>query len=180
MEPDFNSGRSRRVKGPLSIRGITGLLTAILFLCSSQLLTAASNETDTAVTDTATAGLSADRIIFNPADASLEYIGNVSITLGEIVITADNVKAFLKKGEDSGSSLSSGSLEKVEESFEELFEKIVAEGNVNIVFQNGVATGDEAVYDLAAQSSVLTGNPASLVVGGYTMTSPEITLNGSL
>lgn len=180
MRLGCNSDRNRLLKTPISIRGIVILLAVFLLLGSHPALSASSSATDSATDaaapDTARSGIRADRTRINPADSSVEYIGNVIITQAESVITADNIKAFLKKSTDGELPLNEGSTENIGDSVN----KLVATGNVKIVYKDVVVTGDEAVYDAATQLFVMTGDPATLVIGVYTSSSPVIEMKVNL
>lgn len=157
MDLGILSGRKSEGDPALSIYVIMTFLAAVLYLGSPQVLTAASN--DTTAASSASNPFDADTIRINMTENSLELIGNAIVHQRETIITADHIKAFFKKSPDGGSPLNESSTE----DFEESFENIVARGNVKIVSEGSVATGDEAVYDRASGKLVLTGNPASLV-----------------
>lgn len=122
------------------------------------------------------AEITAERIVFNRAEASSEFIDNVTLIQGETVITADYVKAFFKQNADGELSLDDGSTENIGDSVE----KMIANGNIKIISEDAVATGDNAIYDSAEESFVLTGDPATLVVGVFKSSAPEVEIIGKL
>lgn len=176
MRLGCNSDRNRLLINPVSIRGIVILLAMVLLLGSHPALSASSSDTDSATPDKAPSGIRADRTRIDPEDTSVEYIGNVIITQSESFINADNIKAFLKKSADGKLPLNEGSTENIGDSVN----KLVANGNVKIVYKDVVVTGDEAVYDAATQLFVITGDPATLVIGVYTSSSPVIEMKVNL
>jgi len=166
----FISYRKVVGKNPLSIHGIMIFLAAFLFLGSPQILIASSNDTAVDAPSGNNYDFDADKIVFNTTENSAELISNATITLEETVITADSIKIFFKKHADGGTPFNESSTE----NFEESFENVVAKGNVNILSEGRVASGDEAIYDRAAGKLVLTGNPATLTINEDMTSSSEI------
>jgi lipopolysaccharide export system protein LptA len=173
MGMGFKSGRNREKNSPASVFGIITLLAGIIFFGSPQILFSASNDTTSAEEDT-------DRLVISAEDSgkidlvnsSMEYNDNVRITYGETVITADNVIIHFK---DFNTGLSAdGGLLRSKESLE----KFIASGNVRISSENGIATGEKAVYDSSADTLVITGNDATVVSAAYTLSAPELTVTG--
>jgi lipopolysaccharide transport protein LptA len=168
MGSNFKVGRTEERTCPTPVPVIVILLVSLFFFAVPQTLLSASDETVSTVLGTDLLQITADRSgTIDIANSSMEYTGNVKITFGETVITADNVKIFFKKDSDAGLSLSQDSLE-----------RIVASGNVRIDSEDGIATGEKAVYDSPSDSLVITGNPATFVDAALTLSVPEITVKG--
>jgi lipopolysaccharide transport protein LptA len=79
--------------------------------------------------------ITSDRLESDHKMKWVEFIGNVTATQDDVVITADRMKIFLKSGADT--SMATGTVE-----------KIVSQGNVKMVFDNKTKTAvaDKAVY----------------------------------
>ena len=79
--------------------------------------------------------ITSDRLESEHEMSCVEFIGNVMATQDDVVITADRMKVFYKSGADT--SMGAGRIE-----------KIISQGNVEIVFENETkrAMADKAVY----------------------------------
>ena len=164
----INLGRNGERLFPASIPVIVMLLAGLVLLGCPQLLFSAQGDTVSAGKNSGRLVIKADNSgIIDMVSSSMEYTGNVEIFLGETVITADKVKFFFKK--NSGAGLSPN---------EESIEKIIASGNIRIETENGIATGEEAVYDASADSLVVTGDPATFEDAAISLSVPEITVIG--
>lgn len=101
--------------------------------------------------------ISADSLLADDIQKFAEFIGNVKAVQGTTEITADRMKIFYRGNPDPGTSDPGGT---------GAIEKIVATGNVNILFDDMTATGREAVYTMADRLLVINGP-------GATVTKPE-------
>ena len=95
----------------------------------------------------------------------VEFIGNVTATQDDVVITADRMKVFYKSGEHM--SIGANTIE-----------KIISQGNVKIVFDNKTKTAmaDKAVY-LADQKVIeLSGGDPRVWSGKNIIQGKKITM----
>ena len=109
--------------------------------------------------------ITSDRLESDHKMQWVEFVGNVTATQEDVVITADRMKVFYKSGgpESTGASA---------------IEKIVSRGNVKIVFDNKTKTAvaDKAVY-LADQKVVeLSGEEPRVWSGKNMVRGKRITL----
>ena len=110
--------------------------------------------------------ITAERLISDSEARFAEFTGNVKATQGDTVITADQLKIFYKsgpKGETDGSP-GEGSID-----------KIVADGNVKIHFENRVAVARHAVYTTETRVLVLSGAGSKVTSGTDYISGEKIT-----
>ncbi|MBW1836936.1 MAG: lipopolysaccharide transport periplasmic protein LptA [Deltaproteobacteria bacterium] len=112
--------------------------------------------------------ITADRLIADSETKNVEFIGNVRVTQGTSVITADRVRIFYHQ--ISGNK--TGGLDG-----ENSIEKIIANGNIKIRFKNILAVSEQAVYILDTKVLVLTGPDSKISSKGNSVTGEKITLN---
>jgi lipopolysaccharide export system protein LptA len=110
--------------------------------------------------------ITSDRLISNNEAGYAEFIGNVTATQKESVITADSLKLFFKKN-----LANKGALSVDEESIHE----IVAKGNVKIKFDNRVAVTQQAVYNTETMVLVLTGEDSRIISEKDSISGEKIT-----
>ncbi|MGD8369171.1 MAG: lipopolysaccharide transport periplasmic protein LptA [Desulfobacterales bacterium] len=103
-----------------------------------------------------------DRLLVDNEKRIAEFSGNVVARQAETTIEADRLQVYYK---ESG-----------EESVEAL-EKIVATGNVRILFENGLAETPEAVYNVSTRTFVLTGAGSRVISGNSSISGEKITLH---
>ena len=109
--------------------------------------------------------ITSDRLESDHKMRCVEFVGNVTATQEDVVITADRMKVFYKSG--GPTSTGAGAIE-----------KIVSRGNVKIVFDNKTKTAvaDKAVY-LADQKVVeLSGEEPRVWSGKSMVRGKKITL----
>lgn len=111
--------------------------------------------------------ITADRLISDSKQKNAEFIGNVKVIQGTNVITADRFKIFYKKRVDNSDDMIAG---------EGSIDKIAANGNVVIKFENKVAESDQAVYHTNTQVIVLTGENSKVTSGENSVSGKKITL----
>lgn len=99
--------------------------------------------------------ISADSLLADDVQKFAEFIGNVKAVQGTTEITADRMKIFYRGNPDPGAET---------EAREEAggIEKIVASGNVTILFDDMTAKGTEAVYTMADRILVIIGPDATV------------------
>jgi lipopolysaccharide export system protein LptA len=110
--------------------------------------------------------ITSDKLISYNKAGYAEFIGNVTATQEETVITADRLKVIFKKN-----IANKGALSVDEESIHE----IVAEGNVKIKFDNRVAVTQQAVYNTKTMVLVLTGDGSRITSEKDSISGEKIT-----
>lgn len=111
--------------------------------------------------------ITSDKLISDNNAGYAEFIGNVKATQGDTVITSDRLKIFYKKNIAKQGPLSIG---------EESVHKIIAIGNVEIKFDNRVATAHQAVYNTETMVLVLSGNNSKIISENDSISGEKITL----
>ena len=110
--------------------------------------------------------ITSDKLISYNKGGYAEFIGNVTATQKETIITADRIKVIFKKDLANAGSLSVN---------EESISKIIANGNVKIKFDNRVAVTQQAVYNTKTKVLVLTGDGSRITSGKNTISGEKIT-----
>jgi lipopolysaccharide export system protein LptA len=110
--------------------------------------------------------ITSDKLISYNKAGYAEFIGNVTATQEETVITADRLKVIFKKN-----IANKGALSVDEESIHE----IVAKGNVKIKFDNRVAVTQQAVYNTKTMVLVLTGDGSRITSEKDSISGEKIT-----
>ena len=110
--------------------------------------------------------ITSDRLAADNQAGYAEFIGNVKATQGDTVITSDKLKIFYKKNIANKGPLSVN---------EESIHKIVADGNVEIKFDNRVATAHQAVYNTETMVLVLSGNNSKIISDKDSISGEKIT-----
>ena len=111
--------------------------------------------------------ITADKLISDHEAKYAEFIGNVRATQRDTVITADKLKIFLKRDMDNNKPPIAG---------EESIKKIVADGNVQIKFDNRVAVTQQAVYITETRVLVLSGADSKVISGNNSISGEKITI----
>lgn len=90
--------------------------------------------------------IEADKLEVRDAEKRAVYLGNVTVRQGETLLKTAELQVFYAGGGqtpgESGTSV----------------ERIIANGRVIVQSNNRTATGDEAVFEMADETIVLTGN----------------------
>ena len=125
---------------------------------------AAENTTNPPPTETI--HITADRMVADNLAHTAEFTGSVRAVQGTFVITSQTLKIYYQTTESSvpNASEDGGSIEKV-----------VASGNVKIVFDDKVATTTTAEYRTATRVLVLTGTDSKIVSAKNSITGAKIT-----
>lgn len=110
--------------------------------------------------------VTSDKLISYNKAGYAEFIGNVTATQKDTVITADRLKVIFKKD-----IANKGPLSVDEESIHEL----IAKGNVKIKFDNRVAVTQQAVYNTDTMVLVLTGDGSRITSGKDSISGEKIT-----
>ena len=96
----------------------------------------------------------ADRLVADQGAQYAEFSGNVRASQGKTVITCDQLRIHYAADAVGGSDQSGDPIE-----------KIVAEGNVTIQFDDKVAHADQAVYTTKDRVLVLSGEESRVTSG---------------
>ncbi len=110
--------------------------------------------------------VTSDKLISYNKAGYAEFIGNVTATQKNTVITADRLKVIFQKN-----IANKGPLSVDEESIHEL----IAKGNVKIKFDNRVAVTQQAVYNTDTMVLVLTGEGSRITSGKDSISGEKIT-----
>ncbi|MBW2604725.1 MAG: hypothetical protein JRE28_10495 [Deltaproteobacteria bacterium] len=110
--------------------------------------------------------ITSDKLISDNKAGYAEFIGHVKATQGDTVITSDRLKIFFKKNFANKGPLSVS---------EESIHKIVAKGNVEIKFDNRVATAQHAIYNTETRVLVLSGNNSKIISENDSISGEKIT-----
>ncbi|WP_207682079.1 LptA/OstA family protein [Desulfonema magnum] len=111
--------------------------------------------------------ISAKTLVSDSEAKYAEFTGNVRAIQGNTVITSDRLRVFYKAVSGNKQKPVSG---------EQAIEKIVAEGNVKIKFDNKVAETEHAVYTTKDKVLVLSGPGSKLISGNNSISGSKITL----
>ena len=109
---------------------------------------------------------SSDRLLIDGNAKCAEFTGNVKMIQGETVIEANTLKVFYKGDLNSSEKPVAG---------EESIEKITAEGNVKIFFDNRLAEAENAEYLTATEVLVLWGKNSKITSGRDLISGKKIT-----
>lgn len=112
--------------------------------------------------------VSADELVSDTNGKYAEFIGNVKATQGNTTITSERLKILYNDLSDSKNKKASS---------EESIEKIIAKGNVIIIFDDKTAKTDEAEYKIKARTLVLKGPASKISFGNSFITAPEIIID---
>ena len=154
------------------IRGLIFVIAAISFLSAN--LTAETTADENIPSEAETNGrlltYKADKFYWDLSKSLGVLNGNVRIVQGKTVIVSDNAQIFLIKDAAANQKL------KIE-----AVERLVANGNVRIEIELGVATSGRAVYITKTKILRLSGTPEKLakfeMSDGNTITGSAITVD---
>ncbi len=146
-----------------------GLIAMLMLPGFHCLLQAADKTTDTRQEKVR---ITSDSMMFDEANAQVEFKGNVVATRLDATIHADHVKVILyseaeKKDRKVTATTAAGA---------DNIKQLIASGNVQVVQNDGKATADKAVYTPEEQTIILTGNAPTVVSAGSRVTGKKITL----
>jgi lipopolysaccharide export system protein LptA len=111
--------------------------------------------------------ITADKLISDNEAKYAEFIGNVKATQRDTVIITDQLKIFFKAVMENKKNPLAG---------DETIKKIVANGNVQIKFDNRVAVTQQAVYITETRVLVLTGTDSKVISGENSISGEKITI----
>lgn len=109
----------------------------------------------------------ADEVIAHLDSGETRFVGNVKISQGQTVVTAERMNVYYHKTQGDIRNLNlKGSIY-----------KIVASGKVRINYENIVALTDEAVYMADTKSLTLSGKDSKVFSGANSVTGPKFILS---
>jgi len=114
--------------------------------------------------DPAAIEIQAETLDVDNAARVAEFIGSVTATQGETVITADRLRIHYRDGETPGGAAGA----------EGNIDRVTAEGTVTIRFDDKVAESETATYKMAERVLTLTGTPARVTSGRDAITGSRI------
>jgi lipopolysaccharide export system protein LptA len=145
-------------------------LLVLMFFAQMAPLVASAAETDKPEGAKSGGGpihITSDRVRSNHQESWVEFIGNVKATQDDGVITADSIRMFYKPSEDGTQGINSAAVE-----------KMIAEGNVKIVFDDSskTAVAQKAVYTTHDKVLILSGGEPTVWSGQNMIRGDKITL----
>lgn len=113
--------------------------------------------------------INSDRMKMQTGENTAEFTGNVHAVQDNTSVRSDTLKIFYRSGADPGAQQAGMS--------EDAIERIDAEGDVIIDFEDTTATGEKAVYTAEDGLLKLYGLPARIESSESVITGKEITMN---
>ena len=113
--------------------------------------------------------ITAKKLVSNQDERFATFSGDVHAVQGDTSIRSDTLIVYYRSGADFTAQNSADK--------EGLIQKIVADGNVTIDFEDRTAFSEKAVYTARNGHLVLTGNPARIESQGNYITGNEIMLD---
>lgn len=160
----------RRVTLNAIVRGFTASTLVLIFLATFY-PTAAFAEEQKKVQDQQPAEepiqITADRLESNAEQKYAEFIGNVKASQGNFKINSDTLRIYY-----SGDLINRDK----QATNENLLNKIVAKGNVEILSDQYEAKTDEAQYDVKTMTIVLAGENSTVTSGQNSISGSKIIL----
>ena len=112
--------------------------------------------------------IKADQLISNNEEKYAEFIGNVNVTQGELVITSEKLRIYYQ-----GELINT---EETSDKNEDMLKKIIASGNVKIVSSQYTAESDKVEYDTASMTITMTGEDSKVISGKNSIAGSKIIL----
>ena len=109
--------------------------------------------------------VTADMLVSDRNARYAEFSGSVVATREDSTLTCSNLKIFYNEKRSGETATDSGSVE-----------KMVATGNVRLVFEDKIAVAEKAIYTAADDSIVLTGGEPKVTGGSSFISGEKITL----
>lgn len=108
--------------------------------------------------------IQADKLVAEVGSREIEFIGNVKLTRTDTVITANRLKIIY---DPEGMNNKTRGFD---------IEKIIANGQVRIVYDNIIAEADKAEYTLKSAVLILAGKQSKVTQGNHSITGTKFTL----
>lgn len=93
--------------------------------------------------------IEADRMESDQNKGAVRFDGNVEATQGDLIMRADQMTVFYRKNEATTDSIAKASKN---------IEKLKARGNVRIIKQDWLASGDRMEFETKVRKVIITGN----------------------
>jgi len=106
-------------------------------------------------------------LITNTNERVVEFIGHVKATQGTTVVTSNRLKVFYKESPQPQSQLRAQS---------DAIQRIVAQGDVRILFDHQVAEAEQADYVAEKKIIILSGQETKITSGSNSISGTKITL----
>lgn len=110
--------------------------------------------------------IEADRMESDQHKGAVRFDGNIEATQGDLIIRADQMTVFYRKNEGNTDSIAKASKN---------IEKLKASGNVRIIKQDWLASGDRMEFETTDRKVVITGN-TKVWQDNNTITGDQVTL----
>jgi lipopolysaccharide export system protein LptA len=111
--------------------------------------------------------ITADQLMSSGRDNYAEFIGNVELTQGTLVLKSDRLRIYYKSADGFSKNSAFG---------EQSIEKLVAYGNVIIRSDDRTAVTEQAEYSMSDKVIVLTGENSRVISGKNIIAGSKITL----
>ena len=98
----------------------------------------------------------------------VEFLGNVRAAQGTTILTSERLKVYYRDASTSESPKNRVA--------DDAISRIVAQGNVKIVFDDQIATAEQADYVADRKIVVLSGNNTTITSGNNSISGTKITL----
>lgn len=112
--------------------------------------------------------ITADRLVTEPQSQNAEFIGNVHVVRNDMTIFSDSLKIFYTGTSTQGNQGQPGA---------ESIQRIVAQGNVKINFDDQTATTQRAEWSPKEKTIVLSGPGSQIVSGKNSIKGSKITVH---
>jgi len=112
--------------------------------------------------------ITADRLVTDTQSQNAEFIGNVRVLRNDMTIFSDSLKIFYTGTSSQGNQGQPGA---------ESIQRIVAQGNVRINFDDRTATTQRAEWSPQEQTIVLSGPGSQIVSGKNSIKGSKITVH---
>jgi lipopolysaccharide export system protein LptA len=113
--------------------------------------------------------IKADEVIADLESGETQFLGNVRVSQGQSVITADRMLVYYRKSE--------GNSDPNNLAIKESIHKIIARGNVEINYENIIALSEEAVYMADSKILTLSGAGSEVISGTNRITGSKFVLS---
>jgi lipopolysaccharide transport protein LptA len=111
----------------------------------------------------------ADKLVTHQTEQFAEFMGDVRARQGNFVITSDHLRIYYRDNpQDRAKEQQTGSQGRVK--------RVVASGNVKVLFEEYTVETQQAEYDLDTQIVVLTGENSTMTSGKNILTGSKITV----
>lgn len=111
--------------------------------------------------------ITADRLTTDTNEKLVEFIGNVKATQGTTILTADRLKVFYREQSETQTQPNAEA---------DAISRIIAQGNVKILFDNQVAIAEQADYITDKKIIILSGTDTKITSGNNSISGTKITL----